>query len=194
MRLLHEFVQNCDLDYDYKRIKELYEFIEQNITKRNGTTLSLAAALWLYVDEKIIETIPHRKSQAEIIKEDDFEILIDSEGEYQFKDKKLVVKPYVASDVFVFPESTANFVYVDLSSIKAPFVLRTRRDGDVINPFGMTGTMKLKKYLNSKGVSRHTRDELLILANDTEVLWVVGVGLSNKIGVNKVPTHVLEVI
>ena len=54
--------------------------------------------------------------------------------------------------------------------------------------------MKLKKYLNSKGVLRHKRDELLILADDNEVLWVVGVGLSNKIGVTKTPTHVIEVI
>ena len=54
--------------------------------------------------------------------------------------------------------------------------------------------MKLKKYLNSKGVSRHRRDELLLLTNEDEVLWVVGVGLSNKIGVDKVPTHVIEVL
>ena len=53
---------------------------------------------------------------------------------------------------------------------------------------------KRKKYLNSKGVSRHTRDDLLILANSDEVLWVVGVGLSDKIGVSKIPTHVIEVI
>ena len=53
--------------------------------------------------------------------------------------------------------------------------------------------MKLKKYLNSKGVSRHNRDNLLLLTNEEEVLWVVGVGLSNKIGVNKIPTHVIEI-
>ena len=54
--------------------------------------------------------------------------------------------------------------------------------------------MKLKKYLNSKGVNRHKRDDLLLLSNDSEVLWVVGVGLSNKIGVTKIPTHVIEVV
>ena len=54
--------------------------------------------------------------------------------------------------------------------------------------------MKLKKYLNSKGVSRHRRDDLLLLTNENEILWVVGVGLSDKIGVKKAPTHVIEVI
>ena len=48
--------------------------------------------------------------------------------------------------------------------------------------------------MNAKGVNRHKRDEILILANNEEVLWVVGVGLSNKIAVSKTPTHVIEVI
>ena len=64
----------------------------------------------------------------------------------------------------------------------------------MINPFGMSGTMKLKKYMNSKGVNRHKRDDILLLTNEEEVLWVVGVGLSNKIGVKKLPTHVIEVL
>ena len=104
------------------------------------------------------------------------------------------IKKYVDKDIFVFPESTSNFAYVDLSNIKFPLILRTRKDGDIISPFGMTGSMKLKKYMNAKGVPKHNRDEILLLCNDTEVLWVLGVGLSSKIGVKTKPTHVLEVI
>lgn len=190
MRLLHEYIQKFDLDYDFKKIKEVYDFIENNIGQRNGSTLSLATARWLYADDKIVETIPHRSTKEKPA----LEIVIDAEGEYEVGDKKLVLKKYVERDVFIFPEAAANFVYVDLSKIKLPLTLRNRQDGDVINPFGMSGSMKLKKYLNSKGVLRHKRDELLILADNNEVLWVVGVGLSNKIGVTKTPTHVIEVI
>ena len=192
MRFLHEYIQLFDLDYDFKRINELYEFIENNIDKRNGSTISLATAKWLYVDDKIIETIPHRSCSK--TEDPAWELLIDSEGEYQIGDRKIIIKPFVEQEVFIFPEATANFAYVDLSNIKLPVIARTRREGDIINPFGMTGTMKLKKYMNSKGVNRHKRDEILLLANNEEVLWVVGVGLSNKIGVTKVPTHVIEVL
>ena len=52
----------------------------------------------------------------------------------------------------------------------------------------------LEKFLNSKGVNRHKRDEIILITNEDEVLWVVGVGLSNKISVTKNPTHVIEVI
>ena len=139
MRFLHEYVQIFDLDYDNKRIKEIFEFIENNIEKRNGSTLSLTSNMWLYVDEKTIETIPERNKP----KNEDpaWEILIDGEGEYIIGDKHFVLRPYLESEVFVFPEATANFAYINLSNIKFPFTLRTRREGDIITPFGMTGSM-----------------------------------------------------
>ena len=189
MRIIHEYIQIFNLDYDFKRIKELFNFIEENLDKRNGSTISLSSGMWLYVDDKFIETIPHRHSKTET----EINITIDSVGEYKIGEKTLTIKEYVDRDVFSFPESTATFVYVDLSKNKFPLKIRNRKDGDVINPFGMTGSMKLKKYLNSKGVSRHNRDNLLLLTNEEEVLWVVGVGISNKISVNKIPTHVIEI-
>lgn len=190
-RFIHEYIQKFDLDYDFKKINEIYEFIEANLSRKNGSTLSLATAKWLYVDDKIIETIPHIKNKTEIKLP---EIIINKEGEYTIGNKTLTLKKYVEKEVFIFPDATASFVYADLSKIKMPLTLRTRRDGDIINPFGMRGTMKLKKYLNSKGINKHKRDEILLLTNDDEVLWVVGVGLSDKIGVTSVPTHVIEVV
>ncbi len=190
-RFVYEFIQKIGLDYDYKKVNEIYEFIEKNIEHRNGSTISLTSAMWLYVDNKTIETIPQKNKSIEELKP---VIKITGEGEYKAGNKKFIIKKYIPKDVFVFPESTANFVYADLSEIKFPITLRTRKDGDMINPFGMRGSMKLKKYMNAKGVSRHKRDDILILADDKEVLWVVGAGISNKIGVKDTPTHVIEVI
>ena len=104
------------------------------------------------------------------------------------------LKSLFKSVVLKFPDATSTTVYADLSKIKFPLVLRNRQDGDIINPFGMSGTMKLKKYLNAKGISKHKRDELLVLADEKEVLWVVGVGISNKIAVAGIPTHVVKVM
>lgn len=191
-RFLYEYTQILDLDYDFKKINEIYDFIENNIEKRNGTTLSLTSSQWLYVDENIIETIPHKKA----IKEKELleETIVCVEGEHKIGEQKFVIRPYVSEELFIFPEATAKFAYVDLSNIKFPLTIRTRREGDIINPFGMSGSMKLKKYMNAKGVNRHKRDEVLLLSKDDEILWVVGVGLSNKIAVSKTPTHVIEVL
>ena len=192
MRIIHDYIQRLNLDYDYKKIAEIYSFIEENIVKRNGSTVSLSASSWLYVDDKIIETLP-RKCDIESRYKTFEPFEITDEGEYSIGDRILTLKSFVEKDIFVFPESTASFVYVDLSQITLPITVRTRAEGDIITPFGMTGTMKLKKYFNSKGISRHTRDEIVLLTQGNDVLWAVGVGISNKIGVTTKPTHVIEI-
>lgn len=192
LRLLHEYIQNLGLDYDNKKIKEIYEFLEDNIVRKNGSTKSLATALWLYADEKIVEVIPPRNHNENLPAE--LNISVDGEGEYHIGKQTLRISKFVEKDLFVFPESTSKFAYVDLSNVKFPLEIRNRKDGDTISPFGMSGSMKLKKYLNSKGVPRHNRDAILLLTSGTEILWVVGVGLSSKIGVKDKPTHIIEVV
>ena len=188
-RFLYEFVQMLNLDYDSKKINELLNFIEANIDKKNGTTLSLTTSKWLYADNRIVETIPRKKEEPVHTIEP---LIITKEGDYKFGNKIFTIKKYEENKLFTFPASTANFAYVDISEMNFPFILRTRKDGDVITPFGMKGSMKLKKYMNAKGVNKHRRDEIPLLCNDEEVLWVSGVGLNNKIGVKIKPSHVIE--
>ena len=189
-RILYGLIQQLGLDYDYKKILELYNFVENNITQRNGATHSLATALWLYADEKVIETIPKKE---EVLKQTLNETTIDGIGEFAFGNKTLVISRFKDNKLFIFPDATANFAYVDLSDVKFPLTLRTRIDGDVITPYGMKGSMKLKKYLNAKGVQRHKRDEIPLLCSGNEVLWAAGVGLSDKISVKDKPSHVVEI-
>ena len=189
-RIVYEYIQLLGLDYDSKKINEIFDFIELNINKRNGSTLSLTASSWLYTDNKIIETIPHKK---QVLLDRLTPISIKTEGTYKFGDCIFKIKKYDDNQLFIFPESTAKFAYVDLTGVDFPLILRTRKDGDIITPFGMKGSMKLKKYMNGKGVSKHRRDDIPLLCNEKEVLWVSGVGLNDKIGVKIKPTHVIEV-
>ena len=190
LRLVYEYILNLGLDYDYKKIKEILDFINDNLTKRNGSTHSLASALWLYADCKTIETIPQRET-SDITEQKP--VMIDGVGEYEFNGKVFTIKEYEDDKLFIFPDSTSNFAYVDLTLVDFPLILRTRNDGDIITPFGMKSSMKLKKFMNSKGVSKHKRDGMTLLCSKDEVLWVAGVGLSSKIGVTDKPTHVIEV-
>ena len=189
-RILYGLIQQLGLDYDYKKVLELYEFVENNITQRNGATHSLAAALWLYADDKVIETIPKKN---EVLINHAEEITVDGIGEYAFGEKTLVINKFNDDKLFIFPDASANFAYVDLRNVKFPLKMRTRIDGDIITPYGMKGSMKLKKYLNAKGVQRYKRDEIPLLCNNEEVLWAAGVGLSDKIAVKDKPSHVIEI-
>ena len=122
-------------------------------------------------------------------------VCIQKEGVYKFGNRTLEIRKFDENidNCNEFPSSDENKALADISGVRFPLVLRTRRDGDIISPFGMNGTMKFKKYLNSKGIARHLRDDLLLLCKDNEVFWAIGAGISSKIGVKNKPTHVLEI-
>jgi tRNA(Ile)-lysidine synthase len=85
------------------------------------------------------------------------------------------------------PSADGMEVLADLSKITSPLTIRLRRQGDIIQPFGMTKKVKLKKYLHT-----HEPSPLkyhLVLADAEEVLWVPGVGISERLRFADQPTH-----
>ena len=55
-------------------------------------------------------------------------------------------------------------------------VIRTRRDGDRIRPFGMNGSRKLQDYLTDRGIDEPWRDRIPLLCRGNEVIMAAGVG------------------
>lgn len=64
-----------------------------------------------------------------------------------------------------------------------PIVLRTRKSGDYIRPFGMAGSRKLKDYLIDRQIDQPFRDAWPLVCIGSEVLWVIGVGASETLRV-----------
>ena len=58
-------------------------------------------------------------------------------------------------------------------------VIRTRRPGDRIRPFGSSGSRKLQDYLTDRHIAEPFRDRIPLLCRDGEVLLVCGVGAGN---------------
>jgi tRNA(Ile)-lysidine synthase len=84
-------------------------------------------------------------------------------------------------------------IFADLSRIKLPIILRQRLPGDRIQPLGMLQLVKLKKYLHThKAGKNHSFYPQLLLADQEEVLWLPGIGMSDKIKVINSPSHVLK--
>jgi tRNA(Ile)-lysidine synthetase-like protein len=80
------------------------------------------------------------------------------------------------ADVPVFEEGTEYFNADALTGA----VFRHRREGDRIQPLGMSGTKRLSDYLSDRKVPLHLRDNMVVLAAGPEVLWAVGAGVSEK--------------
>jgi tRNA(Ile)-lysidine synthase len=59
-------------------------------------------------------------------------------------------------------------------------ILRTRQPGDWIRPLGTSGRKSLSDYMIDRKIDRPMRDRVPVLAEGSEVLWVVGVGISAR--------------
>ena len=55
-------------------------------------------------------------------------------------------------------------------------IIRTRREGDRIRPFGMEGSRKLQDYLASRGIDEPIRNQIPLICRGSEVLLAAGVG------------------
>lgn len=187
-KLIFDICLEQNLDYDSKKVEDILGFITENSHSKSGSRYSLTNDLWLFVNSKKIYLITQTKADENLN-----EINITQEGEYLIvgTNKAFSLKKYDGAKIKEFPSENDTIAYVNLPSLDG-LVVRTRRDGDFIVPFGMSGSMKLKKYLNLKGIAQHEKGGLILLCSGSEVLWVAGVGLSNKLKVAHAPSHVLE--
>lgn len=165
-RIIYQFLQENDFEYDKKTVEKLVNFINENAQTKNGRTCSITNGTLLFASEKEIRLIKERP-------------------EYSIKIENCTEKPEK------FPPDSEGIAYVDLSGIEN-YTIRHREDGDTIHPLGATGSQKLKKYLNYKGIPKDKRDDLVFLCQGKEVLWAPGIGISEKIKVTGNPTHVLR--
>ncbi len=187
-RILYEIITpQIPENYDRERILIIWDFIKENSKSKAGKTISVTTNLWIFVSEKNIELITKKEK-------DDFCVKITKPGEYEYG-RYIIDISECDSVLYSRDGDSSRTVFVDLSGITsiADLTFRHRNDGDIIQPLGMTGTQKLKKYLNSRKIPNHKKDELVLLANGNEVLWVAGMGLSEKIKVKTKPTHKITI-
>ena len=81
---------------------------------------------------------------------------------------------------------------MDCNKLPSEAVIRTRRDGDYIRKFG-GGTKSLGDYLTDKKVPLRIREQLMVCANESEILFVCGIDISSSICIDNNTTRVLVV-
>lgn len=182
-RVIHSIYHDFDMEYDREKIEYILNFIEANKNSKSGKTCSLTTNLWLFTSNKEIKVIKKNESKKEAVS-------INACGEYQASDFTFSIIPH--SEISEFPKDCENTAIVNLDAFEINFTLRNRQEGDIIQPLGVSGTQKLKKYLNNKKVPNYQKDSLLFLCKDNEVLWAPSLGISDKIKVVNKPTHVLK--
>ena len=87
--------------------------------------------------------------------------------------------------------SDAHTALVDADRLPDAAALRRWDDGDRIRPVGMEGTKRVSDLLRERGVPASGRRSVLVVASESEVLWVVGHRLSRSIAAGPSTSHVL---
>ncbi len=70
--------------------------------------------------------------------------------------------------------------YLDMDAAGGGLVARSRRSGDRISPLGMAGSKKLKDLFIDEKIPGNLRDRMPVIASGGNVLWVVGVRVSER--------------
>ncbi|MFA7338207.1 MAG: tRNA lysidine(34) synthetase TilS [Candidatus Obscuribacterales bacterium] len=111
-----------------------------------------------------------------------------------------------SSSSLPYPHRRAHHCLMDLSRVHGGLTFRLRQEGDRIQPLGMTESVRLKQYLHANkdtdgglGLLKHLDERAAqrltpVLADEEEVLWVPGYGLSQKVKVSQGATHSLTLI
>lgn len=185
-RIIYKLFIENNLEYDRKKILKIWDFIKENSTSKSGKTCSLTINLWIFTSDKFIEIIDNKTHKFQ-------QFHITKEGKYENDDYIFEIKKF-DKPVIKFPKENENTAYVDLHKLPIDFEIRTRQNGDIIQPFGLNGTQKLKKYLISKNIPNHEKDNLLFFTQENEILWAINLGISDKIKVSSKPTHILTFI
>lgn len=189
-RLLMDFLTSNNIEFDYKKIQEALTFLKESSALKSGNTLSLTLNRWLFVSRDEIRIIKNIKSN---VVKSSIEVDLKTETYIEGLNITFSAQNWDHQEKIRFPKENEMTALADLSGINEPLYIRTRQQGDVIQPFGMQNTIKLKKYLINKGVPEFKRDETPLLTTKDQILWVIGVGISEHIKVKDVPTHKLTI-
>lgn len=72
-------------------------------------------------------------------------------------------------------------VYLPWEEYTSPLYVRSRQEGDRFAPSGLKGSKKLKDYFIDKKIPQRIRDHILLIADESEVLWIPGYAAGRRL-------------
>ena len=126
--------------------------------------------------------------------ENDFSYEIEMEGVTKFKELgSLIELRIVTREDLNNLYKDKNIKYFDFNMIKGNLRLRNRKAGDKFIPFGMKGRKKIKDYFMDEKIPKELRDEIPLIVDEENILWVVGYRTNEIYRVTEETEKILEV-
>ena len=110
-----------------------------------------------------------------------------------FENKYVAVKKEKCAN---FDENVPEIMYtkwIDCDKIKDSLVLRTRQTGDYITIDDNGKTKKLKDYFINEKIPKDKRDEILLVADEHHIVWIIGYRMGSSYKLSKDTSEVLRI-
>ncbi|KAB3533787.1 tRNA lysidine(34) synthetase TilS [Alkaliphilus serpentinus] len=105
-------------------------------------------------------------------------------------DSRLICRVINRNALMEIPKQ-AHTKAIDYDKVKGSLKVRNRREGDRFWPLGLKGTKKLKDFFIDYKVPREMRQQIPLVCDDDEIIWVVGYRISEKYKITNETKRVL---
>lgn len=185
-------------DITSKHIEKLIELAEMEVGKK----IDLPGEIYAQKGYQQIYLKKKRERKEERRKE--IEVCIKQKSEYKITEEwgkergKLVVEQVQQVDfnkleeIKKIPQNTYT-KWFDYDKIKDTLLLRSRREGDYIELGAELGKKKLKKFFIDEKVPKEERDSVLLLADGSHVLWIIGYRISEEVKITENTKYMVKI-
>jgi len=112
------------------------------------------------------------------------------EKETHLIDRPLRMSFHTAEEV---KDQGKNVIFVDENLLQYPLELRRYRQGDVFQPFGMTGKKKLSKFFKDEKLSLASKENIWLLCSESKIVWIVDHRMDDHYKVRTETTQILKI-
>lgn len=117
--------------------------------------------------------------------------VIEPKGIVTIGDYKLKFTEIDRKDVRFVKDN--NIEYFDLEYMPKNLLIRNWIKGDKLTPFGFDGTVKVSDLLTNMKIDNIKKEKLLVMTDKVNIVWVLGIRMSDKYAVKKDSTKVMKI-
>ena len=94
---------------------------------------------------------------------------------------------------YVSANGSANKIFIDPEELKRPLLLRTWKQGDRMQPYGMKGSKLISDMLTDSKIPSLKREKALVLTSGKDIIWLVGIRASKHYKITKTTKTIIEI-
>ncbi len=184
-RVIREYIRK--LKGDLRDIS--FEDVESILNLQQGKAFHLKKNLILVREGNVIQLQGKKKPRIS------FEYSWDGKNPLKIKEigLKFVGRTQRRSSFAVLDFDDKKQAFFDRAQVQFPLLIRCRREGDRYQPLGTPGAKKLKEIMRARRIPLSERDRRPVFLSRGEIIWVLGLPVSEKHKVSAKTKQVLTI-